>query len=487
MQPAPATDISHHISRTRSVPHVTVNKEQFPDAPGPDARAYRQSRGPAVGASLGVAHGSSKRLSRTKSGFSIKPGFRAAAAAAAASVRDSNRPHSPVVRHHSQRQVASPNTPQLRPPGSGISPLPETGVSPAPRVSPVPSPGVLRPLSSNPLGGYASKHTSASNSVESYIPADGRKAVTHSLHGSARKELFQNAAQRFSSTDFASHALTSMRLAGRAVSPNDAMMDVDHDYEQREPSSSSHDAKLASRPSRVKTTPDAKRAQNRESAKRFRVAQKKRWQELQETVERKDQEISRLKNMLQEVTNQNIAATSRLPEREALGSTEKADSLTAAEAGMFVKLMWSPSTPEEERGKGEEGAILPPLAANIGSLYRVIVAKLDGYVLGNRHVDSRCGTAMGGQVGSLLWEHVHSSDVAHLRFTVVHAARMASVMNGEPNVFSYRRRQHVVKREGHAEVGMDKIKYMRMKGCLYPISDENGHVVQVLLGEFIEI
>lgn len=94
---------------------------------------------------------------------------------------------------------------------------------------------------------------------------------------------------------------------------------------------------------------------------------------------------------------------------------------------------------------------------------------------------------MGGEVGSLLWEHVHSSDIAHLRFTVVHAARMASVMNGEPNVFSYRRRQLVVKREDQVEMGMDKVKYMRMKGCLYPISDENGVIVQVLLGEFIEM
>jgi len=46
--------------------------------------------------------------------------------------------------------------------------------------------------------------------------------------------------------------------------------------------------------SRVRTTPDAKRAQKRESDKRFRVAQKQRWAELQDTVAEKDGEIAKL-------------------------------------------------------------------------------------------------------------------------------------------------------------------------------------------------
>lgn len=270
---------------------------------------------------------------------------------------------------------------------------------------------------------------------------------------------------------------------------NDGMMDVDAEYEQREPSSSSHDAKLARGASRSRTTPDAKRAQNRESAKRFRVAQKKRWAELQETVERKDEEISRLKDMLQEVTNQNLASRSR-PHTKKLPSLahEKADSLTIAELGLFVKLMCSPNTPDAERVKREEKAIVPPIAANIGTFYRVIVAKLDGSVLGNRHVNDTCGKAMGGEVGGVIWEHVHSSDSAHLRFTVVHAAKMASVMNGEPTVFSYRRRELIVKyEEDKLEQGQEREKYMRMKGCLYPMADEYGDVTQVLLAEFIEI
>lgn len=94
-----------------------------------------------------------------------------------------------------------------------------------------------------------------------------------------------------------------------------------------------------------------------------------------------------------------------------------------------------------------------------------------------RHENFCCGRARGGEVGGVVWEHVHSSDVAHLRFTIVHAGKMMSVLGGEPSVFSYRRRAW----------GGDEGRFLRMKGCLYPIVGVDGKVGRVLLAEFIEI
>lgn len=289
----------------------------------------------------------------------------------------------------------------------------------------------------------------------------------------AKKEAFQLAAQRFSSADFASNVLAS---------PRDAeAMDVDVEYEQREPSSSSHDAKVA-RQNRARTTPDAKRAQNRESAKRFRVAQKKRWAELQETVERKDAEIERLKNMLQEVTTQHLASANQDQAPPAV-SSEKVDSITLCELNMFVQLMVSRR--DDTRGSSSHSGnrLTMPLVSGIGGLHRVVVSRLDGSVLGVRHKNNLLGEVMGGEVGGLVWDYVHVTDVAHLRFTVVHASRMASsLLKSEPNVFSYRRRKRV-----HESSGENEEQFLRMNGCVYPLAEENGEIKTVLFAEFIEM
>ena len=198
--------------------------------------------------------------------------------------------------------------------------------------------------------------------------------------------------------------------------------------------------------------------------------------------------------MLQEVTNQNLYTRPnvKLPvvkvNHSTSSSSAKVDNLTMAELDLFVKLMCcSPNDHNQpsimtgnDANKSQKYQM--PLAANIGSLYRVIVSKLDGSVLGIRHENNTLGKVMGGEVGGCIWEHVHSSDSAHLRFTVVHAAKMASVMDGEPAVFSYRRRELVQDQNPGEEE-----KYMRMKGCVYPLADENGQIDSVILAEFVEL
>lgn len=261
--------------------------------------------------------------------------------------------------------------------------------------------------------------------------------------------------------------------------------------EQLEPSSSSHDAKAL--PARGKTTPDAKRAQNRESAKRFRVAQKKRWAELNETVAEKEEEIVRLKTLLQEVTNRTVSSMAvPVPAGRDCSPVVRADALALAELELFVKLL-SAQEGEGDGGRNEGGKCVP-LGSDLGSLHRVIVSKLNGSVLGVRHECVRNGAVMGGDVGGCLWEFVHASDCAHLRASVVHAKTMLQVMNGQPCVFSYRRRE---KKAGGDDMkdgeddGGDRAKrkdcYIRMKGCLYPIVDDDGNVNNVILAEFIEL
>lgn len=467
--------------------------------------------------------------------------------------------------------------------------------------------GVLRPISANPLAEYPqpapSRHSrSASNSVDSCAPALSarqqgdasasavaafRPADAHAQFIASKAAFAAVARGLAASSEFVpsaarSASLSKLRSSGdasgsgsgvhahlphqaAAVTPasQEALpdsMDVDvvgaHDLlDQMEPSSSSHDAKLLSRPSRSKTTPDAKRAQNRESAKRFRVAQKKRWAELQETVLEKDAEIARLKGMLQEVTNQtlstmqsdrrrnrdSVAGSGRAPSAHAgmgeegeVGETAgavgvasgsasasaKVDALAVAELDLFVKLLCAQDEDDEEGGQQGEGMlertassttrrrreVRPPLAADIGSLHRVIVSKLNGSVLGVRHENSRNGCVMGGDVGGCLWEHVHSSDSAHLRASVVHAKTMLQVMGGQPSVFSYRRRERVDGSGGGGGRGIDDLEeddvregrdsrhgnrrnecYIRMKGCLYPLMDDDRNVNGVILAEFIEL
>lgn len=374
------------FARTTSVPAIMRDQQRFAD------------RSPVQ---LGVARAGTKRMSRTRSGFTGRMSARAMASVAG-EVRESN----------------------------GIANYAS------------PSPTVLKPAAVTPVS-----RGSGSDSVESCrAPA--------------------NNGARYSSVELASSALVGMRR-----DPADGM---EVEYEIREPSSSSHDIKTV-RGARGRTTPDAKRAQNRESAKRFRVAQKKRWANLQDDLVKKDKEIARLKDMLQEVTNQKLQQTNSTVQNRPVN--QKADELAMAELDLFVKLMCTSDS--------ETGALGLPLSACIGALYRVIVAKMDGTVIGVRHLNKGCGNAMGGEVGAPLWDHVHNSDVAHLRFTVVHASKMVSVMGDDPTVFSYRRKKVEVKNTDSDEV--QKETYMRFKGCIYPLSDGQGGISSLILAEFVEI
>lgn len=443
---------------------------------------------------MGVTRTPSKRISRSKSG--VPSATKAALRAAAASTSSAS----------SLRRTPSP--------------LPST-----------PAADILRTTPSNPLA-----HTTASaselRSVDRDRPRD--RPVASIAPGFSPSKAAFAAAARGLTADVASNTLAKMRRTASAsvvpsasapasatasiADPLPEAMDVDieadldaataeaaalsmtpiptEELEQMEPSSSSHDARLLNRSSRSKTTPDAKRAQNRESAKRFRVAQKKRWAELQETVAERDAEVARLKGMLQELTDiklatmrrdADVAGPSSGPVPSDDNATAKVDALAVAELELFVKLL----RPQEQESSqlvtatNTEGS--PPLAADIGSLHRVIVSRLDGSVLGVRHESRRNGAALGGEVGGVLWEHVHSSDSAHLRASVVHAKTMLQVMGGQPSVFSYRRRRRVERAEEHAGAKSSKESYIRMKGCLYPLIDEGGEITRVILAEFIEI
>lgn len=479
-------------ARTRSVP-IAVGKRPTPVASGAPSAAQLQHQqlqhhtptdgrkrlskaaGGAAngGASLGVSHPSQKKIGRTKSGFAANSSFRRAAMRVAAA---------PQVSSDADSNNSAPRTPPPPPPGAMVPGTPSM---------PTPSASVLRPICANPM---ANKNTNASGSIESCIPTEGMQNMKmasplYNATGGAhpKGEMYQIASAKMSNEDYASNALARMRNHGRTSVPNGMLMDVDDgDDDNAEPSSSSQDAKLQRSGSRTRTTPDVKRAQNRESAKRFRVAQKKRWAELQDTVERKDEEIARLKDMLQEITNKNLSSVQ--PSSSGLPTSlsgAQADALTLAELGLFVKLLSSRKNASSGgSSKAQEQPPVPCPASSIGSLHRVVVARLDGYVLGVRHQNDACGVAMGGAVGGCIWDDVHGSDMAHLQCTVVNAERMASIMGGQLNVFAYQRRR--APQSDTKQDGEQPVSYMRMKGCVYPLVDANGSVSSVMLAEFIE-
>ncbi|CAN8069283.1 unnamed protein product [Agarophyton chilense] len=239
------------------------------------------------------------------------------------------------------------------------------------------------------------------------------------------------------------------------------------------------------------------------------MAQKRRWEQLQRTVRDKDDEIQRLKNLLQQLTNTQLHAHAdhrhqhqhqqhvpsvadacdsscdtrvAAPTPHAL-SRSLADHLARAELDLFVRLMWSP--PRDGDANAMAVAALPPVAANLGCLHRVVVANVDGSVLGVRHRNDERGRAMGADVGAKIWEYVHSADVLHLKCSVVHASKLADMFDGHLNVFSYRRRR--LTEPPQCGVDDHTAPFVRMKGCVYPVKDSAGVISRVLLAEFIEL
>ncbi len=428
--------------------------EMEPVSPG-DVFATRTRSGP-VGRRenrdsmrLGVASGSTKRMSRTKSAFgNMRRAVQAVASAATSS-----------------------------------------------------SESVLRPIQP-----ASSKATSTTNSLDSCVgataPSVPKTEATAAamltnlprLHASRLRlehsNVFQAAAQRLAE---------SQQQPRTPMTPNGTANTLDQRMEietgpNREPSSSSHDlAKTSTVNAKARTTPDAKRAQNRESAKRFRVAQKKRWADLQDLVTQKDKEISRLTDMLQKVTDarQPVKPRAARPVAQADGPL---DALVMAELDLFVKLVSSPgpaSTGTAHTDKSRQHSLLAAPANNIGSLHRVLVATTDGSITGVRHLNSRVGAVSGGAVGQYLWDEVHESDSLQLRFTVLHAGRFADEMTKEALVFAYRRgvtRRSTDgdSRESGATSSSKDDQYIRMKGCVHPVLTAGGEVSHLMLAEFVE-
>jgi len=299
-----------------------------------------------------------------------------------------------------------------------------------------------------------------------------------------------------------------------------------------------------------RTTPDAKRAQNRESAKRFRVAQKKRWADLQDLVAQKEREIARLTDMLQKVTDarQPVQHRTTSPPGHTSSSalhssgvsgdggmgmvgtgassvpvvgggtaanttpTTKLDSLVMAELDLFVKLVTSPGLSTTSSSHACTSGVLEAPARNIGSLHRILVATTDGSITGVRHLNRRGiinpSLVSGGMVGQYLWDDVHDNDSLQLRFTVLHAGKFADDMVREPLVFAYRRGVTRRSHDGDSSTALlihqqqnnnnnnnnnnnhhnndDGNAYIRMKGCVHPVLTSQGAVAHLLLAEFVE-
>ena len=435
MEPVSPGDVFGSAGRTRS---------------GPVGR--RESRD---SLRLGVASGSTKRMSRTKSAFgNMRRAVQAVASAATSS-----------------------------------------------------SESVLRPIQP-----ASSKATSTTNSLDSCVGSTAGTAPSVAKTEATAAAMLTNLprlhASRLRLENSHVFAAAAQRLAESQQLPRTPMTPTDVDQRMeietgpnREPSTSSLDRVKSSTAAKARTTPDAKRAQNRESAKRFRVAQKKRWADLQDLVTQKDKEISRLTDMLQKVTDARqpvkpvapTSATARNPRPDG-----PLDALVMAELDLFVKLVSSPGpastgTTHTDVSRQRSPLLAAP-ASNIGSLHRVLVATTDGSITGVRHLNSRIGSVSGGAVGQYLWDEVHESDSLQLRFTVLHAGRFANEMTKEALVFAYRR--GVVRRstDGDSRESGTTInnksntndQYIRMKGCVHPVLTRDGDVSHLMLAEFVE-
>jgi len=99
--------------------------------------------------------------------------------------------------------------------------------------------------------------------VESCVPTDCVRNVRASspcVDTPSRKAAYQASAGRFKGVDYAYNALA--RIRSTAAPTPEPMVYFDGELDQRDPSSSSHDARLALQ-ARARTTSDAKRAQNK--------------------------------------------------------------------------------------------------------------------------------------------------------------------------------------------------------------------------------
>lgn len=451
--------------------------------PPSSASLARMQRTSSLQASaLRVSRSSSKKPSRSRSGLSPSRARRAAIEAVAVS----------------RAPVSAPNTAPASPvPGATdrrsnlVGPLSSVGLQD--------SSAVLRSISQNPIAAdtvHGFSQTAASNSSRgghgSAQVHTGGSSVYRRLPKAALEAAARNISPQFS----------------RSLRPSDAM-DVEPDHDFPEISSSSHDNRSGGLEqqlsptvdqaeqvqagsargagARSKTTPDVKRAQNRESAKRFRVAQKQRWREKEEEVQEKIREIAKLKKMLQDITSTSLERNAMSGSGSTLSvQSVKLDLIVTAELNMYRDLL----APRTDPAAGSSSTNIP-MASDIGSLYRVLVSQLDGNVFGIRYENKANGAALGPEVGGCLWDGVHPSDNAHLRCNVVHMDVMVKVSE-QPMVFSYRRRRAPATPDPHESdeitPAVSTKDFIRLKGCLYPlIQGENKEVIAVVLAEFVEL
>lgn len=184
---------------------------------------------------------------------------------------------------------------------------------------------------------------------------------------------------------------------------------------------------------------EIKKAQNRKSAKRFREAQKKRWQSLQDEVLAQQRLIEELRAEIKErdahPAKRSAMSINALVEGASAGATgspptaamERAD----AEADLYAQLL-SSAAPSEGHSRPSR-----PYVAELGTLDRCLVVSSEGRVLGTRR-----GSA--AQIGSSVVQGVSEADAVAVRNALMcgsavavgyvrHGARFNAVVKPIPN------------------------------------------------------
>ncbi len=120
------------------------------------------------------------------------------------------------------------------------------------------------------------------------------------------------------------------------------------------------------------TQNEIKKAQNRKSAKRFREAQKRRWQLLNTELEQQKRLVEELRAALAAGEGKERVSITSLTAGAAQGGAH-ADPLADAEAALYAQLLCS-AAPAGER----------PYVAELGQLHRCVLAGRDGVVRSTR-------------------------------------------------------------------------------------------------------
>lgn len=152
---------------------------------------------------------------------------------------------------------------------------------------------------------------------------------------------------------------------------------------------------------------EIKKAQNRKSAKRFREAQKRRWQSLQEQLKQQMRTIDDLRSALNSRGAKRSMSINALignaePDNECDGAKREEDALTEAEAALYAQLLSSTAPVPESSGCSR------PYVAELGTFERCMCISEKGIVL-----NCRRGAPL--EVGQSILQGVPEADAVAVR------------------------------------------------------------------------